>query len=143
MIALIWRITATISLRRGAGRGAEEARLRVPPGRGLGLRIGRPEGCWSLRPSPAVEAKIGSRAWLTLGSGMHAPRTMSVSITSDLAAFARAWVASGRYRSASKVVRAKLRLLEEDEHRRWKPGLPDEARKDCPACPSVLPPTTP
>jgi antitoxin ParD1/3/4 len=147
MIALIWRITATIPLRRGTGRetghGAEEARLRVPPGRGLGLRIDRPEGCWSLWPAPTIEAKTGSRAWLTLGSGMHAPRTMSVSITPDLAAFARAWVASGRYRSASKVVRATLRLLEGEEHRRWKPRPPYEPRKDCPACPSVLPPTTP
>jgi antitoxin ParD1/3/4 len=121
--------------RGGAPQGASRPRVG-PSHRSAG-------GLLALWPAPTVEAKTGSRAWLTLGSGMHAPRTMSVSITPDLAAFARAWVASGRYRSASKVVRATLRLLEGEEHRRWKPGPPYKPRKDCPACPSVLPPTTP
>ena len=45
---------------------------------------------------------------------MPPPRTMNVSLTPELAAFVQGRVASGRYGSASEVVRAALRLLEED-----------------------------
>ncbi len=40
---------------------------------------------------------------------------MNVSLTPELAAFVQDRVASGRYGSASEVVRAGLRLLEADE----------------------------
>jgi antitoxin ParD1/3/4 len=43
---------------------------------------------------------------------------MNVSITPQLAAFVQGRVATGRYRSASEVVRAALRLLEEAERER-------------------------
>ncbi|WP_449232530.1 type II toxin-antitoxin system ParD family antitoxin [Azospirillum doebereinerae] len=42
-------------------------------------------------------------------------RTLNVSITPELDGFVAAKVASGRYRSASEVVRAALRLIEERE----------------------------
>ncbi len=45
-------------------------------------------------------------------------KTRNVSLTPELEAFVDGRVASGRYRSASEVVRAALRLLEEDERRR-------------------------
>jgi antitoxin ParD1/3/4 len=43
---------------------------------------------------------------------------MNVSLTPELEAFVNARVASGRYQSASEVVRAGLRLLEVDEQER-------------------------
>ena len=43
---------------------------------------------------------------------------MNVSLTPELEAFIDARVASGRYQSASEVVRAGLRLLEVDERDR-------------------------
>jgi antitoxin ParD1/3/4 len=43
---------------------------------------------------------------------------MNVSLTPELEAFVSARVASGRYQSASEVVRAGLRLLEADERER-------------------------
>ena len=50
-------------------------------------------------------------------------KTRNVSLTPELEAFVDGRVASGRYRSASEVVRAALRLLEEDERRRaWAEG---------------------
>lgn len=42
-------------------------------------------------------------------------KTMNVSLTPLLERFVADTVASGRYRSASEVVRAALRLLEKDE----------------------------
>jgi antitoxin ParD1/3/4 len=45
-------------------------------------------------------------------------RTRNVSLTSEMEAFIDDRVASGRYRSASEVVRAALRLMEEDERKR-------------------------
>jgi antitoxin ParD1/3/4 len=44
--------------------------------------------------------------------------TLNVSLTPELAAFVTSRVASGRYLSASEVVREALRLLEEREHAR-------------------------
>jgi antitoxin ParD1/3/4 len=49
---------------------------------------------------------------------MPLPTTMNVSLTPELAAFVQGRVATGRYRSASEVVRAALRLLEEAERGR-------------------------
>ena len=45
-------------------------------------------------------------------------KTRNVSLTPEIEAFIAGRVASGRFRSASEVVRAALRLLEEDERRR-------------------------
>ncbi len=42
-------------------------------------------------------------------------KSLNVSLTPELATFIQARVASGRYQSASEVVRAALRLLERDE----------------------------
>jgi antitoxin ParD1/3/4 len=55
---------------------------------------------------------------------MPPPTTMNVSITPQLAAFVHERVAMGRYRSASEVVRAALRLLEEAERERDPPPGP-------------------
>jgi antitoxin ParD1/3/4 len=49
---------------------------------------------------------------------MPARKTRNVSLTPEIEAFIDGRVASGRYRSASEVVRAALRLLEENEIRR-------------------------
>ena len=43
------------------------------------------------------------------------PKTLNVSLTPELSEFIAVRVASGRYQSASEVVRAGLRLLERDE----------------------------
>ena len=45
-------------------------------------------------------------------------KTRNVSLTPEIDAFINERVASGRFRSASEVVRAALRLLEDEEHRR-------------------------
>jgi antitoxin ParD1/3/4 len=47
-------------------------------------------------------------------------KTRNVSLTPQLEAFVAGKVASGRYRSASEVVRAALRLLENEEPPGWK-----------------------
>ncbi|HEY8380510.1 MAG TPA: type II toxin-antitoxin system ParD family antitoxin [Microvirga sp.] len=44
-------------------------------------------------------------------------KTRNVSLTPELEAFIDRAVAAGRYRSASEVVRAALRLLYDQEHR--------------------------
>jgi antitoxin ParD1/3/4 len=43
------------------------------------------------------------------------PKSLNVSLTPELAHFITSRVASGRYQSASEVVRAALRLLEREE----------------------------
>ena len=45
-------------------------------------------------------------------------KTRNVSLTPEIEAFINDRVTSGRFRSASEVVRAALRLLEDDERRR-------------------------
>ena len=46
---------------------------------------------------------------------MSVRRTVTVSITPEQDALLRAFLASGRYRSVSEVLRSALRLLERDE----------------------------
>jgi antitoxin ParD1/3/4 len=48
---------------------------------------------------------------------MRTRRTRNVSLTPELEALVDSKVASGRYRSASEVMRAALRLLDERERR--------------------------
>jgi antitoxin ParD1/3/4 len=48
---------------------------------------------------------------------MRIRKTRNVSLTPELEALVDSKVASGRYRSASEVVRAALRLLDERERR--------------------------
>ena len=59
-------------------------------------------------------------------------KTMNVSLAPELERFVTKTVASGRYRSASEVVRAALRLLEKEEQERHPPDAtlpePKEAR---------------
>ena len=52
---------------------------------------------------------------------MPSRKTRNISLTPEMEAFIDGRVASGRFRSASEVVRAALRLLEEDERRRQEP----------------------
>ncbi len=54
---------------------------------------------------------------------MPSRKTRNVSLTPEMEAFIDGRVASGRFRSASEVVRAALRLLEEDERRRQEPEV--------------------
>ena len=54
-------------------------------------------------------------------------KTRNVSLTPEIEAFIAGRVASGRFRSASEVVRAALRLLEEDERRQEALGRRDRA----------------
>lgn len=51
---------------------------------------------------------------------------MNVSLTPETDAFVVDRIASGRFQSASEVIRAALRLLEEDERKREQPELHDE-----------------
>lgn len=55
------------------------------------------------------------------------PTTRNVSLVREIEAFIAGRVASGRFRGTSEVVRAALRLLEEDERRREAPWQRDEA----------------
>ena len=48
---------------------------------------------------------------------MPTDQTRNVSLTAELNAFIRAQVASGQYQNASEVVRASLRLLQQQEQR--------------------------
>lgn len=49
-------------------------------------------------------------------------KTQNVSLAPEIEAFIDGLFASGRFRSASKLVPALLRLLEEDEHRQEAPN---------------------
>ncbi|MBP0443848.1 type II toxin-antitoxin system ParD family antitoxin [Roseomonas sp. SSH11] len=60
---------------------------------------------------------------------MVARKTRNVSLTPEIEAFIDGRVAAGRYRSASEVVRAALRLLQEEE-RRWEQRMRVPG-KDC------------
>ncbi len=55
---------------------------------------------------------------------MTTRKTMNVSLTPELQRYVAERIASGRYRTASEVVRAALRLLEKEE----KEGLQHEPR---------------
>ena len=55
----------------------------------------------------------------------------NVSLTAELETFARSCVESGRYNNVSEVVRAGLRLLQENEERRARFGaMLDETRAE-------------
>jgi antitoxin ParD1/3/4 len=58
---------------------------------------------------------------------MPADKTRNVSLTAELNAFIRDQVASGQYQNASEVVRASLRLLHRQEHRRKRRQKPPAA----------------
>jgi antitoxin ParD1/3/4 len=52
---------------------------------------------------------------------MPVRKTMNVSLTPEMEAFVANGVASGRYRTLSEVVRAALRLLQEQEREKDRP----------------------
>jgi len=56
-------------------------------------------------------------------------KTMNVSLTPELELSVADRVASGRYRTASEVVRAALRLLEKEENEKPHPGSRLRPRK--------------
>ena len=60
--------------------------------------------------------------------------TLNISLTPEQEQFVRAQVASGRFRTASEVMRESLRLLEEAEHQRvlekWLVGGLSKAEQD-------------
>lgn len=62
---------------------------------------------------------------------MPSRSALSVSLTPELTAYVAAQVASGRYRSASEVVRASLRLLLRDEPTAPPTPAPGCDRADC------------
>jgi antitoxin ParD1/3/4 len=58
---------------------------------------------------------------------MPTDQTRNVSLTAELNAFIRAQVASGQYQNASEVVRASLRLLQQQEQRNKRRQTPPRA----------------
>jgi len=62
-------------------------------------------------------SNVVTRSSLLRTSSMAVRKTRNVSLTPELEALVDSKVASGRYRSASEVVRAALRLLDERERR--------------------------
>ncbi len=62
-------------------------------------------------------SNVVTRSFLLRTSSMAVRKTRNVSLTPELEALVDSKVASGRYRSASEVVRAALRLLDERERR--------------------------
>ncbi len=76
--------------------------------------ISNPAGpCWA-----AFVSEIDTDARGGCKGRMPPRQTRNVSLTPEMEAFIDGRVASGRYRSASEVVRAALRLLDEDERTR-------------------------
>ena len=59
---------------------------------------------------------------------MTTRKTMNVSLTPELERSVAERVASGRYRTASEVVRAALRLLEKEEKEGLRPEPPPHPR---------------
>ena len=55
-------------------------------------------------------------------------KTRNVSLTPEIDAFIASRIASGRFRSASEVVRAALRLLEDEERQQEAPGCRSQTR---------------
>jgi antitoxin ParD1/3/4 len=55
---------------------------------------------------------------------MPSRSSLNVSLTPELTGYVAAQVALGRYRSASEVIRASLRLLQRDEPVANRPSLP-------------------
>ena len=55
--------------------------------------------------------------------------SLNISLTPELEQFIAARVASGRYQTASEVVRAALRLLEENDSREERLSLRDSPRR--------------
>jgi len=60
---------------------------------------------------------IADTSFLLARTSMRTRKTRNVSLTPELEALVDSKVASGRYRSASEVVRAALRLLDERDRR--------------------------
>jgi putative addiction module CopG family antidote len=98
----------------------------------------RPQRRWSAGPTHFPRSKTLTRidklAWNPTQSLMAlSVKTRNVSLTPHLEAFISARVASGRYRSASELVGAALRLLEEEEDesvmgKRAEPGHPQPSQ---------------
>ena len=59
---------------------------------------------------------------------MTTRKTMNVSLTPELERSVAEMVASGRYRTASEVVRAALRLLEKEEREGLRPEPPPRSQ---------------
>jgi antitoxin ParD1/3/4 len=75
-----------------------------------------PRQCLSVPPLGSISvAKVDTAIHSHLELSMSTRHTLNVSITPELDRFVAMKVASGRYGSASEVVRAALRLLEERE----------------------------
>ena len=60
---------------------------------------------------------------------MPTDQTRNVSLTAELNAFIRDQVASGQYQNASEVVRASLRLLQQQEQRHKRRQTPSAAHQ--------------
>ena len=83
----------------------------------------KPGGQSRSRNLTAPLALVGcpGRRGTKVPASMRQARTMNVSLSPELHAFVADRLATGRFASASEVVRAGLRLLQEDERRRGAP----------------------
>ena len=68
-------------------------------------------------PNPVTQFDTGARLCDSYGR-MAIRSSMNVSLTPELEQFVQSRVSSGRYQTASEVIREGLRLLEEREHAR-------------------------